>query len=78
MKSDAEIGRAVRANLFSQAVASREGCDEVRRGIRTVLEEHPELRMLKRGVARRVNAVLPTELRRSTRRIQELLKETRN
>ena len=71
MKSDEEIGRAIRERLAAQAAANRESGDRLRSEVRAVWEAHPEF------TAKHVLKKLTRQPLPSVRRVQEILKDLR-
>ena len=71
MKTDAEIGRAIRARLAAQAAANRAAGNLLRAEVRTAWEQHEEC-TAKEVLKKLTRVPLP-----SLRRVQELLKEIR-
>ena len=71
VKTDAEIGRAVRERLAAQAAANRASGDCLRAEVRAVWEAHPEF------TAKQVLKKLTRQPLPSVRRVQEILKELR-
>ena len=71
MKTDAEIGKAIRERLAAQAAANRAAGDVLRAAVRAIWERHPNF------TAKQVIKKLTRQPLPGVRRVQEILKDLR-